>query len=164
MTDWFFTSVLTCSVMADSLPTPWTVAHQVPLSMEFSRQEYWSGLPFPSPGGLPDFTTEPPGRSQCVLRALKIRVSSWPKAEGKIKETQSTRKTHVLLLVLWWSEPCDEQGRRLWVQRGFLPTTSTEIQTSVLWPQGIEFSDNLKDVRSRFIPIVSRKESTSAYI
>ena len=32
--------------------TPWTVAHQVPLSMEFSRQEYWSGLPFPSPGNL----------------------------------------------------------------------------------------------------------------
>ena len=29
--------------------TPWTVAHQVPLSMGFSRQEYWSGLPFPSP-------------------------------------------------------------------------------------------------------------------
>ena len=34
--------------------TPWTVACQVPLSMEFSRQEYWSGLPFPSPGDLPD--------------------------------------------------------------------------------------------------------------
>ena len=32
--------------------TPWTVAHQVPPSMEFSRQEYWSGLPFPSPGDL----------------------------------------------------------------------------------------------------------------
>ena len=30
--------------------TPWTVAHQAPLSIEFSRQEYWSGLPFPSPG------------------------------------------------------------------------------------------------------------------
>ena len=55
--------------------TPWTVAHQAPLSMEFSRQEYWSGLPFPSPGNLPDsgielmspaladgfFTTVPPG-------------------------------------------------------------------------------------------------------
>ena len=38
MTDWFFTTILTCSVMADSLPTPWTVARQVPLSMEFSRQ------------------------------------------------------------------------------------------------------------------------------
>ena len=33
---------------------PWTVAHQAPLSMEFSRQEYWSRLPFPSPGELPD--------------------------------------------------------------------------------------------------------------
>ena len=34
--------------------TPWTVACQAPLSMGFSRQEYWSGLPFPSLGGLPD--------------------------------------------------------------------------------------------------------------
>ena len=33
--------------------TPWTVALQAPQSMEFSRQEYWSGLPFPSPGDLP---------------------------------------------------------------------------------------------------------------
>ena len=40
------------SVVPDSA-TPWTVAHQAPLSMEFSRQEYWSGLPFPSPGDLP---------------------------------------------------------------------------------------------------------------
>ena len=37
-----------------SLLTPWTVAHQSPLSMEFSRQEYWSGLPFPTLGDLPD--------------------------------------------------------------------------------------------------------------
>ena len=56
--------------------TPWTVAHQAPLSIEFSRQECWSGLSFPSPGDLPDpgigpmfpalagsfFTTEPPGK------------------------------------------------------------------------------------------------------
>ena len=34
--------------------TSWTAAHQAPLSMGFSRQEYWSGLPFPSPGDLPD--------------------------------------------------------------------------------------------------------------
>ena len=33
---------------------PWTVAHQAPLSVEFSRQEYWSGLPFPPPGDPPD--------------------------------------------------------------------------------------------------------------
>ena len=41
------------SVMSDST-TPCTVAHQAPPSMEFSRQEYWSGLPFPSPGDLPN--------------------------------------------------------------------------------------------------------------
>ena len=39
--------------------TPWIVAYQAPLSMEFSRQEYWSGLPFCSPGGLPDPGIEP---------------------------------------------------------------------------------------------------------
>ena len=39
--------------------TPWTVVHQAPPSMEFSRQEYWSGLPFPSPGDLPDPGIEP---------------------------------------------------------------------------------------------------------
>ena len=39
--------------------TLWTVASQVPLSMEFSRQEYWSGLPFPPPGNLPDPGIEP---------------------------------------------------------------------------------------------------------
>ena len=38
---------------------PWTVAYQAPLSMGFSWQEYWSGLPFPSPGDLPDPGIEP---------------------------------------------------------------------------------------------------------
>ena len=39
--------------------TPWTVARKAPLFMGFSRQEYWSGLPFPPPGDLPDPGTEP---------------------------------------------------------------------------------------------------------
>ena len=39
--------------------TPWTVAFEVPPSTEFSRQKYWSGLPFPSPGDLPDPGIEP---------------------------------------------------------------------------------------------------------
>ena len=45
--------------------TPWTVARQAPLSMEISRQEYWSELPFPSPGDLPDPGIEP--RSPALL-------------------------------------------------------------------------------------------------
>ena len=46
-------SVLSCSVVSDSA-TSWTVARLAPLSMGFSRQEYWSGLPFPSPADLPN--------------------------------------------------------------------------------------------------------------
>ena len=48
--------------------TPWTVVHQAPLSVKFFRQEYWKGLPFPSPGHLPDPGTEP------VSSALAGRV------------------------------------------------------------------------------------------
>ena len=45
---------VSCSVMPDSFATPWTVAPQASLSMGFSRQEYWNGSPFQSPGDLPD--------------------------------------------------------------------------------------------------------------
>ena len=50
--------MLSQSVMSDSA-IPWTVASEAPLSMGFSRQEYWRGLPFPSPGDLPDSEIEP---------------------------------------------------------------------------------------------------------
>ena len=45
--------------LCSTLATPWTGAHQAALSMEFSRQEYRSGLPFPSPGDLPEPEIEP---------------------------------------------------------------------------------------------------------
>ena len=68
--------------MSDSSATPWTVAHQAPLSMGFSRQEYRSRLPFPSPRDLPDpeieptslgvagifFNTQPPGNHEMNIR------------------------------------------------------------------------------------------------
>ena len=47
--------------------TPWTVANQAPLSMGFPRQEYWSGLPFPTPSDLPDPETEPASLSTPAL-------------------------------------------------------------------------------------------------
>ena len=53
-----YTCVFSCSVVSDSA-TPRTAACQAPLSMEFPRQEYWSGLSFPSPGDLPDPGIEP---------------------------------------------------------------------------------------------------------
>ena len=70
-----------CLVVSSSA-TPWTVAFQASLSMGFSRLEHWSGLPFPSPGDLPDpgikpsspalqvdsLLSEPPGKAQITLR------------------------------------------------------------------------------------------------
>ena len=80
--------VCSLSVLSNSV-TPWTIACWAPLCMEFSRQEYWSGLPFPTPGDLPNpetepvspasagqfFTTEPPGKpcykANCMVKKEK---------------------------------------------------------------------------------------------
>ena len=62
--------VFSHSVVSDSFATPWTVARQAPMSMEFSRQEYWSGLPFPSPGDLPNLGIE--------ARSPALQVKSSP--------------------------------------------------------------------------------------
>ena len=84
--------------MSDSCETPWSVAHQIPLSVEFSRQEYWSGLPFSFPWDLPNpeielsspalagrfFTTEPRGK-------LKVHKVLWERAEV-IHNHPSTRE------------------------------------------------------------------------
>ena len=49
--------------------TPWAVVHQAPLSMGFFRQEYWSGLPFPSPGYLPHPGIKPASPASPALQA-----------------------------------------------------------------------------------------------
>ena len=86
--------------MCESFATPWTVVLQAPLSMGFPRGEYWSGLPFPSPGDLLDlaielaslaltdgfFTTEPPGKpllkkEQNVLLCSAIEIMCLPVAK-----------------------------------------------------------------------------------
>ena len=53
-----------------TLETPWTIAHKALLSMEFSRQEHWGGLPFPSPGHLPDSGIKP--------ESLELQADSSP--------------------------------------------------------------------------------------
>ena len=85
--------------------TPWTVACQAPRSMVFSRQEYWSGLPFPSPGNLPNpgikptslgspalaggvFTTEPPGKP---LTSGSVQFSSVASDSLQPHESQHAR-------------------------------------------------------------------------
>ena len=63
--------------MSNSFATPWTVALQAPLSMGFSRQEYWSGLPFPPPGDLPGPGMEPASPMSPALQADSLPLSHW---------------------------------------------------------------------------------------
>ena len=104
--------------MSDSV-IPWTVAYQAPLSMEFSRQEYWSGLPFPSPGDFPNpgieprshalradaLPSEPPGKPRAVWRffkKLEIELPYHPAVPLlgiHIEETRIERDTCTQMLI-----------------------------------------------------------------
>ena len=66
--------------MSDSFTTPWTIALQAPLSMGFSRQNYWSGLPFPPPGDLSDPGIEP---GSPAMQADSL-PSEPPKKQGRL--------------------------------------------------------------------------------
>ena len=83
--------------MPNSFVTPWTVACQAPLSMGFPRQEYWSGLPFPSPGDLPNPGTEP------VSPALAGRFFTI-EPEGKsfltLVKNETSCKVHTQVIIL----------------------------------------------------------------
>ena len=65
------TCVLSCFSRIQLFVTPWTIARQTPLSMGFSRQEYWSGLPFPPTGDLPH-----PGMEPAAPLPLALQVNS----------------------------------------------------------------------------------------
>ena len=73
--------VRSCSVVSDPLQLHGTVARQAPLSMEFPRQEYWSGLPFPTSGHLPSPGTEPVSLCiSCFGRQIIYHCTIWEEA------------------------------------------------------------------------------------
>ena len=69
--------------------TPWTLDHQAPSSMGFSRQEYWNGLPFPPPGDLPD-----PGIELWSPTLQADALTSEPPGKP-FQETERTKRTNV---------------------------------------------------------------------
>ena len=69
--------MLSCFIHVWLFATPWTVAHQAPLSMGFSRQEYWSGLPFPPPGDLPKPGIEPAPLMSSALAGRFFTGATW---------------------------------------------------------------------------------------
>ena len=68
--------------------TPWTVAHQAPLPMGFSRQEYWSGLPFPPQGDLPNPGIKPTSLASPTLAGGFFATSTAWEASGTVSKSQ----------------------------------------------------------------------------
>ena len=91
-------AMLSHSVVSNSLQTPWTIAHQAPLSMELSRQQYWSGLLYPSPD-LPNPGVEPRSLALQADSLLseeqgsprKLEWVAYPFSRGSSRPTNQTR-------------------------------------------------------------------------
>ena len=91
-----------CSCISETLQPPWTVAHQAPLSKGFSRQKYWSWLPFPSPGDLPD--TGIKSRSPALqANSLPSEPPGKPHKWVQIVCVHAYMLTHVWLFVIPWA-------------------------------------------------------------
>ena len=118
---------VSCSVVSDSA-IPWTIACQAPLSMEFSRQEYWSGLPFPSPGDLPDPGIKP-GFQHCrqilyhlshlgSLWKMSRSLRSWERvlqAEGALcSKGIEVLEVNLRNIRVWFGENGEEDRRQIW--------------------------------------------------
>ena len=86
--------------------TPWSVASQVPLSVRFSRQEYWSGLPFPSSGDFSDPGTEPTSL-ECPALAGGFFTTSATWEAQRVDNTEGGKKKvaywekKVLIIAIW---------------------------------------------------------------
>ena len=108
-----------------SLCDPWTVAHQAPPSMGFSRQEHWSGFPFPSTGDLPDPGIKPRSptlRADALTSApqgkpLNIRIQVLTSKISREERKPGGKKK---------GEDVGERGRKGWPYRRLLPPTDTQ--------------------------------------
>ena len=95
---WASVCVLSCFSRVRLFTTLWTIAHQAPLSMGFSRQEYWSELPFPPPGDLPDPGIEAGSFMSPSLAGGFFTISAtwealdWASKGGKLWEDKSMEK------------------------------------------------------------------------
>ena len=89
--------------------TPWTVAYQAPLSLGFSRQEYSSGFPFPSPGDLPNPGIEP-GSPTLQADALSSEPPGKPHINGEKKERKKESEVTQLCPTLCDPMDCSQPG------------------------------------------------------
>ena len=87
------------STQSSDFVTPWTVASQAPLSMEFSRQEYWSTLPFPTPGDLPSPGIAPRSTASLELVGRFFTASATWEAHYKLQSPCFTLGLQTLFIL-----------------------------------------------------------------
>ena len=110
--------------------TPWTVAHQSPLSMEFSRQEYWSGLPFPAPGDLSNPGIETSSLASPTWASGFFTTSTtWEALKSKIVGSQSVLPLNQHQQQSWPSSP-DLLNQREWSPLPMLKVIFQRLLTS----------------------------------
>ena len=114
--------------------TRWTVAHQAPLSMWFSRQEYWSAFLWPPPGYLPDQWTESPYLASPTL------------AGGFFTTSTTCKKTLEIPLDSKEIKPVNPKGNQPWI---FIGRTDAKAEAPILWPPDAknQFTGKDPDVR-----------------
>ena len=127
--------------MSDSA-TPWTITHQAPLSMEFSRQEYWSGLPFPSPGDLPNPGNEPMNPAGGFFTTVSPRkpsscvCSPQMPASGRTRRSLMTKASSCLTMndAIAMHVKSNLGPRKRWIEQYCLcHLTAKEVKTTCIF-------------------------------
>ena len=113
--------------------TPWTVTHQAPPSMGLSRKEYWSGLPFPSPGDLPNPGIGPrfPTLQADALTSEPLDYKECWAPKNWCFWIVVLEKTVESLLDCKEIQPVHPKGNQSWI---FIGKTDVEAETPILWP------------------------------
>ena len=106
-----------------TLATPWTVAHQAPLCMGFSRQEHWSGLPCPPPQDLPDPGIEPASLT-CPLLAGEFFIPLGPPGKPPRKHAVSLRDGGLRFILIPTAAPNEPAGKQSSPER--LPSSTAD--------------------------------------
>ena len=137
--------------------TPWTAGHQAPQSMKFSRQGYWSGSPFPSPGGLPNPGIEPgspalqadslptelqwkPKVKAKSLSLVRLFATPWTVAHQAPPSMGFSRQEYwsgLALKFLIYIQQCHtiKQEQKVIIKSTFHSTFPVSNLTSILWPK-----------------------------
>ena len=119
---------------------PWTAAHQAPLSMGFSRQEYWNGSPCPPPGDIPH-----PGIEPMTPVSPALQVDSLPLSHPEAPKNGHALEQIPVLLRLWLREACGKHGlyvntsvnpeEQHWGHQSVILPAEGNLSAAFSWPQ-----------------------------